>query len=1353
MNQDFHHEFRKPKPSCPKCESWMALRTNRQNGEQFWGCHRYPDCRGHRPHPLGSPNGPLCPKCESWMILKNNEFWGCCKFPYCRGTRPYKNNTIEEEFTQEQETTEEDVKAEAVERNSSRITDSLQFPVEWVESVHRTEYIPEYISVGAMPGVFQERLGKDPMVKQLLSQCLLLSNRGRDRLGATPHAKLISALLKKLLQRGRAPLPTLGIESRALKLHNLTDSVNELPIERGLIGWEWKKGAVANRVKISDIHSTLVAERCPFQLDAEFTFVDAESDSLLQSPEEKWFLNSWIPDALGTSAAHWFTPQASLDKLLEAGGIETSGARRIDFLFAYPGHPAFGIEIDGSEHEESVEVDRERDTSLENLGFKVFRITNDEIRLGQGPVLQKVKHYCEQALSNFHPSDGDDNVTRFLIDCSNAAKLQFAIACAVGWGWVTAGQSWRIELSSSNRISVFGILDVLRLMSAFDTLYGEQSIPKFCTVACQDGFEVTWHLDKDGKWQRTESPEHQNDCIRLAVESDTSPYHQLSSGQRYDIVIRPVFLPVKFSQDQFSEMVRRKIVPNTYHEAKSALTLFLLTIFRKRRFRQMQGEAIYNSLRQKDCVVLLPTGAGKSLIYQLAGLLMPGVTIIVDPIVALIEDQVESLQSYGIERAIPISRSLFPREKRKQLARRLGLGEYLFILMAPERLQTPVFRSVLTELSHITLINLAVIDEAHCVSEWGHDFRPAYLNLGNNLRRFCANRNSPIDSPPLLALTGTASRAVLRDLLADLNIDRNRSDALIRPESFDRPELQFEFVRLSPTQDPKAKLRAVLNKLPRKFGLPHADFYRSAGRHTNSIIVFVPTVNGPIYGVRDAQSVVKDTVRSDVTIYSGTPPSSINSNDWEQTKRKNATNFKDNRVPILVATKAFGMGIDKPNIRSTIHFGLPGSLENFYQEAGRAGRDQKLAHCIVLFSEYDSSRSDTLLNPNLNLTELHQLFELENKKKKTNDDVLRSLWFHLNGFNGIIQDIKEIDDIVKNGLGDFTSKSIVELPFGTYEEQTSKEKVFCRLLRIDVIEDYQVDFGAKKFIVTVAPFDLEKCKEHLLDYIHTLQPAQRSFYADQLNNIQTINPPQDVVRLASILIEFVYDTVERSRRRMIQESVFLARSAQHDHDIRSRLLDYLQEGLGTESIRNLLDESEISLMDWYEMIDKCDTPMVAGELRGLYIRGLESYPDHPGLLLTRAVSEAMCSDHNDSVSSQEINSAVRIGIGKYKLPQNSVNEVLEKLFHLAREARANELGAALTVGLLGLDELNEDLSFATERGVKMATLFFHDERVRVSLLAYQYRNFINRLERPIIDRNHRYENSKPLKTLVEEKIN
>ena len=604
----------------------------------------------HEDH-LETSQAPSCPECGASMVRRTakrgsnagGQFWGCATYPKCKGTRPAGPET------------DTDVMLEQ----------PLQpLPVAWAEGARRSEFIPEYVSAGAIPGSLLHRLTEHATLEQVLAQCILLSRRGRSRQNASGHARTVSALLGKILQRGRTPLPSLGLERESLRRHGLLKHARDLAADGIEKGWELQESATT-RVSAEGLLAALV-RRCEFSLDPEFA-AGASPDPLLQSPAEAWFLERWVPSVLGPSAAHWFTPQASLDTLLESGGFEESGARRIDFLFYHPGSCPIGIEIDGEEHVSAASVDDARDRSLAKVGIDVLRITHHEIRQGGGVVLDRLKTRCEASLTSLKHSDADHSIAHFLLDCSNAAKVQFAIVRALGWGWLTPGQSWYVDLVGAGSSAAAGILDILQLLSAFDALYGDTSVPDCCTVRGEDELLVAWRLNSDGNWQETAPPDSDRERIRLVVESHTSPYHSLPPDPHADLIVRPAFLPVEFASDQARNFGRQPIVTSTYEQARPALTAFLHTIFRKSKFRQMQGEAVYNALRQLDCVVLLPTGAGKSLIYQLAGLLMPGVTIVVDPLVSLIEDQVEGLRSYGIDRAAPIARNLFSREERRHL--------------------------------------------------------------------------------------------------------------------------------------------------------------------------------------------------------------------------------------------------------------------------------------------------------------------------------------------------------------------------------------------------------------------------------------------------------------------------------------------------------------------------------------------------------------------------------------------------------------------------------------------------------------------------------------------------------------
>lgn len=1228
-----------------------------------------------------SAESPKCPECGSPMSLRTaksgrnagGQFWGCTQYPHCRGI----------------------VNVEDVDSRTAAVATYDALPVTWIERAGLREHIAEYVSIGAMPGVVKDDLIGGPATERLLSQTLLLYRRDRDSF-ASDHARLTSGLSIKLLQRGRTPLPTLGVEREALRANGALGQVDDLSQNSKELGWELHTNA-ALPVTPESILKVLTARR-PFALHPPLDYQGTQRIALFDSELESWFLTQWVPDTLGPEAAHWFIPQAPLDTLLDARGKRQSGARRLDFLFCHPGAPPLVIEVDGPEHVSSADVDRTRDAELASIGMDVIRVTNAELQQGHGPTLTQIRERCAHAFQAVDSSRSVDPMAQVVVDCTLAAKVQFAVARAVGFGWLTPGEDWEITLTGVGSVVVEGIRDVLSLLAAYDRLYGGQSTPTRCTVRVDKGIAVGLELSDDGEWiDAAVRPGGQS--LRIAVEPDTSPFHQLPADSSPDFIIRPAFVPVDLAAEAGFHRERRAVMPSTYPEAQAPLTVFLRNVFRKYAFRANQGEAVYNVLRHNDSIVLLPTGAGKSIIYQLAGLLMPGITLVADPIVALIEDQVDGLRRYGIDRAAPIARALANPEDRRRLLLRVERGEYQFVLHSPERLQSPEFRGALQALAEISLINLAVIDEAHCVSDWGHDFRPAYLNLAANLRKLGADRSG--SPPPLLALSGTASRAVLRDMLTNFEIDSNRSDALIRPESFDRPELSFEIICTSPQEDPSAKLRGILNSLPVRFRLPRAQFFRAAGRNTASGIVFVPKVNGRSHGLINTQALVRDAAGAGVTIYSGTPPGGFDEKGYDAEKRRNAEAFKANRVPLLVATKAFGMGIDKPNIRFTIHYGMPQSLEAFYQEAGRAGRDEQRSLCAVVFSEYDPARSDELLDPDLDLETLRQRFNRLNADRRTGDDVRQSLWFHLEAFTGLDPDMQQVRRVL-DSLGEMANRQTVQIPFagGGGAAVTEQEKAIYRLLRVGVLSDYTVEWGSRRFVLEANAFDLNRCKARLLDYVEAAQPAKVPILQRQLDAIGDGSNTEVAAALAKALLEFTYDVIERSRRRMLQEAILLARRAQNDEDIRTRLLDYLQEGFGAEALNKLLEEEKVNLKvdlaAWLERARAIQTPIDAGELRGLCIRELESYPDHPGLLLVRAVAEAMCSDHNPRVSAQGISSALQRATGEYGIAADHIDAVVNGLFDLA-DARAPGLYSPLTFALLMSPQMGVIRSRGKER--------------------------------------------------------
>lgn len=325
-------------------------------------------------------------------------------------------------------------------------------------------------------------------------------------------------------------------------------------------------------------------------------------------------------------------------------------------------------------------------------------------------------------------------------------------------------------------------------------------------------------------------------------------------------------------------------------------------------FRPGQRELMDAVLAGRDALGVLPTGGGKSLTYQLPALLAPGLTVVVSPLIALMKDQVDAFNRRGHAVAVAIHSNLSAEEAARAFSA-IHRGQAAILYVAPERADRPEFRSRLAEIGP----RLLVIDEAHCVSLWGHDFRPSYLGLGD-----LASRLRPA---PVLALTATATPETRRDIVTRLRL----ADPLVHVAPFDRPNLRFE-VHPCEASEKERILRRILRDL--------------AG--AGSQIVYVGRR-------RDADGIAATLQRDGL----GAVPYHAGMDAGSRRRAQEA--WLAGEKPVAVATIAFGMGIDKPDVRAVIHYQHPASLESYYQEAGRAGRDGLPARCILLHSEKDGS--------------------------------------------------------------------------------------------------------------------------------------------------------------------------------------------------------------------------------------------------------------------------------------------------------------------------------------------------------------------------------------------------------------
>jgi len=332
----------------------------------------------------------------------------------------------------------------------------------------------------------------------------------------------------------------------------------------------------------------------------------------------------------------------------------------------------------------------------------------------------------------------------------------------------------------------------------------------------------------------------------------------------------------------------------------------LRTVFGFAEFRGPQRQVIDQILGGGNALLLMPTGMGKSLCYQLSARILTGLSLVISPLIALMKDQVDAAQKKGL-RCTFINSSLSAEQRRDRL-RRLSRGEYELVYVTPERFQKPEFRSAVKRQP----IAMLAIDEAHCISAWGHDFRPDYSRLGE-IREF-------LGEPPTLALTATATIDVQNDILKQLGL--TQANCPIFQTGLDRPELALSVHEVFGRDE---KLRAIV-------GLRH--------QYPGPSVVYVSLVQT----LREISNELNRLGLTHLTYHGQLS---------DRDRSRNQEAFLDSDDALMIATPAFGLGVDKANIRSVIHAELPGSVEAYYQEIGRAGRDRQPAIAALLFEADD----------------------------------------------------------------------------------------------------------------------------------------------------------------------------------------------------------------------------------------------------------------------------------------------------------------------------------------------------------------------------------------------------------------
>jgi superfamily II DNA helicase RecQ len=777
--------------------------------------------------------------------------------------------------------------------------------------------------------------------------------------------------------------------------------------------------------KIKDLYSALfvVDPRIkPHSLYKQYT----RSWEKLDSKFEEEFILKSIPAYVNSSINQLIEMQRPMTSIVSKSADFTE--QRVDFSIEFPflidDKKGVVIEVDGAQHEQPSQRmhDHLRDEEIMNVGwFSTLRIKTREFDIIEEKLKrlkQLVNHWYfiifENNYRNGFKLDSLDlmlspfaiaRIQKTLLEFIISGKLDFKksqwdiviIERDVTCGWLALEDLKQLlgnlfELKGEKnpipeiRLSIVNTEEFNKSKLAKRnqcTVYGIEEVPE--NISCDLLLDISV-LQRPGFYNYTP-------IINYHHFAKIRSIHSIKSTRKFkteELIKYPEFAHKKDDRKYDFNGERVNILKN-----------FLQNIFRKTNFREGQVEILNKALHAETVIGLLPTGGGKSLTYQLASFLQPGVTLVIDPIKSLMRDQYHGLTINLIDAGVFINSSIKKAEDRENATNRMKNAEVLFCFVSPERMQITEFRKSLIEMHQKfrSYFSYCVVDEAHCVSEWGHDFRTSYLRLGINVRKFCKPKNGII---PLFGLTATASFDVLTDVQRELGIN---DESVVRHDPSNRNELSYRIIEInvneitssnvfqfkqsvgSRKQDQILKLLKLVPSdliksseyanryfdqnskfLPEEFSEKNFFEKNIYGKYQNSGLIFCPHKSSDINSGVDAVVLkLQDEANEkklpyEIGYFYGADNDDSNTN---QIVEKFQTDFKEDKLNILVATKAFGMGIDKSNIRFTIHFNYPNSIESFIQEAGRAGRDKKSAINYILYSS----------NPKVDRSILESFFE------------------------------------------------------------------------------------------------------------------------------------------------------------------------------------------------------------------------------------------------------------------------------------------------------------------------------------------------------------------------------------------
>ncbi|MRM94961.1 ATP-dependent DNA helicase RecQ [Riemerella anatipestifer] len=794
-------------------------------------------------------------------------------------------------------------------------------------------------------------------------------------------------------------------------------------------------------------------------------------------------------------------------------------------------------------------------------------------------------------------------------------------------------------------------------------ILAHEDLPDFAELAIKD--LIIW-IDK--LWQLKNKQELKKPNFNIAITNDKTKFQPITQAINIDfslfkrytdenkinedvIFVRTDYFDIVKDKNYFRVSTTELINYNITDEDKTILEFFLDNIFDKPSFREGQFPIISNALNRKDTIGLLPTGGGKSLCYQLPCLLQPSINFVVCPIKSLMYDQNDNLVKTLVTNVSFITSDL-EKDERREIETNFEQGRYLFVWISPEKFQIPSFREKINALVANFSIAYAVVDEVHCLSEWGHDFRTSYLNLAKTIDKLSPKDENGEGKIKFIGLTATASVNVLKDIKIEFSRQKQRlEDENIKSLlDYSRKELQFEVI------NDKGNKRQQLQNLIEE--LKNTENFIETTEKAG--LVFTPNVNGA-YGCYQVSNILNTLYQNKVSWFSGDIPKRdvydekagkkirtepiMNRDEFNKHKQKVQKDFKENKYQLLVATKAFGMGIDKQNIFYTFHYGLPSSVEALYQEAGRAGRwdkrkkenKNKIGKCYVLHSPetHDQERVERLFHKDTTFSEMKAISDEVGFGGR---DIFKQVFLFVQGQNDIEKDFEIILGIIKNY---FKEKSKVRIFWNdAYSKLKIKsdvlQKAIYRLSLLGIISDWTTNF-IDHFEVQFKSLNENHIIKNISDYITKYEPN-----TDVKKDLQ--NVPQNSVLEKAVwyLLNWTFENIAYSRKQSLKTLSDWCSEFENSESFKRRIDSYFIFSETTFVLQHIA-ENQKDYERWFEVLtsnNQFPNKTEFEKLKDSISRFLESYRNSVGLNFVSGFVRLALDEYEDSDGKERFESTL-----------------------------------------------------------------------------------------------------------------